>query len=98
MANTVDKISDGLKKLLGKTNDALNLGKIQLDINDLNNKISSGHKALGKYVEDLARNGETEMSLKDAYVLGYLEQIGENRAKLESLKERFEKQKKGLGV
>jgi hypothetical protein len=91
MSDFWDNARGSFNKIVGKTNKAIDAGRLQFDITQYKNKISGAQREIGKYVELKAKEGVTEISFSDEYVAGKLKDIDFYYLKIEELKEETRK-------
>lgn len=87
--NIKDKASNMVQQLFSRTQDVIEAGRQQIELNLLQQKLSEQHKLLGRLVADLAKKDEsTQLDLNEPEVarkLSYIHEFEEQIAYLRKL-------------
>ncbi|MDW7695605.1 hypothetical protein R9C00_26540 [Flammeovirgaceae bacterium SG7u.111] len=75
-----------LKVLQGKTNTAIESGKLHLEINQLNGRIGGVYKEIGEYVNKKNEEGYRELPLSDDFISEKLNEVKYYKKKIEELR------------
>ncbi|MEN7546467.1 hypothetical protein AAG747_01020 [Rapidithrix thailandica] len=91
MANFWNKAGNTYKMLKGKTNRAIEVGKLQIEISQLKSHVNSLYRQIGKLIFELSEEGTTEVSLTEERIAKKITEIKEKKARIEELEEEKDK-------